>query len=112
MARKKNKRSGKNAAANDDTEDKPEQDAEQSFFDAQADDDRTDARSKILKTGLESAKQHAGDMAKLAAAGLATEDESLRAALLNELATLGESVRDCARKAVRESKAETRNVQP
>lgn len=108
MAPKKNrKRSGKNAAANDDAEDTPEE----SFMEAQADDDRTDARSRILKSGLETVKEHAGDMSKLAAAGLATEDESLRAALLNELATLGESVRDGARKAVRESKAETRNVQ-
>jgi hypothetical protein len=81
------------------------------YLAGQAEEDRRDAKTKHLDTGLTQAKQIAGDMVKLAAAGMATDQGDLKAALLNELADKAAELTTGSRKAVRDAKAETRNVQ-
>jgi hypothetical protein len=113
MAKNRKARDGKMAAAGDDAEiNDPDFEVKDSNVLVEtAEDDRLDAKARHMKKGLDAAKETAANILKLAAAGLADETEELRAMLLNKIADLGGDIRDAARKAVREAKTETRNVQ-
>jgi hypothetical protein len=81
------------------------------FLGEAAEDDREDARTKHANKGLRSAKDAVSAMAKHVAAGLASDTEDLKLALLSEIADLAAAVRDGSRAAMRACKAETRNLQ-
>lgn len=82
-----------------------------SFLAEQADDDRLDAKAKHANKGLRSAKDTVATMAKAIAHGLASDSECVKLACLEEIADLGNSVRDGSRAAIRSAKTETRNLQ-
>lgn len=83
----------------------------ESFLEEQADEDRRDAKSKHLDTGLNDAKETVAVMKKLADAGQATDADSLKVALLEQMSELADGLANSSRKAVRDAKAEKRNVQ-
>ena len=89
----------------------PEGTAAKTFLDEQADADRGDAKTKHANKGLRTSKDLVATMAKSAAHGLASDSDAVKIACLEELAELGNSVRDGARAALRQMKAENRNVQ-
>lgn len=82
-----------------------------SFLEGQADEDREDAKARHANKGLKNAKDLVATMAKAVAHGLASESEAVKAACLEEIADLGNAVRDGCRAALRAAKTETRNVQ-
>jgi len=85
--------------------------AARSFLEEQADEDRGDAKTKHANKGLRTAKDLVATMMKSAAHGLASDSDVVKVACLEELAELGNSVRDGARAAMRQMKAENKNVQ-
>lgn len=78
----------------------------------QADLDRGDAKAAKLEKGLADVKDSAAQMVKAIAHGIATDSDEMMSAVLDEVATLGNGIRDRARKALRDWKAPARNEQP
>lgn len=87
------------------------QDDAKNFLAEKADDDREDAKAKHANKGLRTAKDLLGTMVKAVAHGLSSDSDDVKRACLDEVAELGNAVRDAARAAMRASKTETRNVQ-
>lgn len=81
------------------------------FMHDKADLDRTDARTSKLQKGLSDCKEHAATMVKAIAHGIATESEEMVLAVLDEVANLGATIRDRAKRAIREGKASQNNEQ-
>lgn len=81
------------------------------FMAAQADDDRKAAKEKYANKGLRSARETVATMTKAVAHGLASDSDGVKASCLEELAELGNAVRDICRAAMRKSATENRNVQ-
>lgn len=81
------------------------------FMAAQADDDRKSAKEKHANKGLRSAREMVACMTKSVAHGLASDSDAVKASCLEELAELGNAVRDACRAAIRKSASENRNVQ-
>lgn len=82
------------------------------FMRAQAEDDRRDAVTRSLDKGLKVAKDAVAQMAKAVAHGLASDSDAMKEAVLEELATLGNHVRDEARAAMRRAKATVVKAKP
>lgn len=82
------------------------------FLRKQADADRKDAKTRHLDKALKTAREAVSTMAKAAAHGLASDSWDAKEACLEELATLGNHVRDEAREGMRNAKGEKKNVQP
>jgi hypothetical protein len=89
----------------------PDKVSAQDFLSGQADDDRMDAKAKHANKGLKAAKDMVATMAKAIAHGLASDSDSVKLACLEEIADLGNSVRDGSRAAIRSAKSENRNLQ-
>ena len=81
------------------------------FMHEKADEDRTDAKIRHADKGLRSAKETLATMVKAVAHGLASDSDAVKAACLEEVADLGNAVRDGCRAALRAAKTEKRNVQ-
>jgi hypothetical protein len=81
------------------------------FLSAQADDDRKDAKAKHLSKGLRTAKELVATMQKSVAHGIASQADEIQRVCLDELAELGNAIRDAARAAIRNSTSEAKNVQ-
>lgn len=77
----------------------------------QADLDRGDARSTKLNKALTKVKDDCASMSKAIAHAQATDHDDMKVACLDEIATLGNSIRDAARKAIRDAKQPAPNVQ-
>lgn len=71
------------------------------FMAAQADDDKTDAKAKAANKGLRSAKDNLATMTKLCTAAIATDSDDVKLSCLQEIADLGNAVRDGCRAAMR-----------
>lgn len=89
-----------------------DKDAKKNILTETADKDRTDAKARHLSKGLSDAKNLIATMAKATAHGIASESDKVKRDVLDELADLGNAVRDGAREAIRNAKVEKRNVQP
>lgn len=82
------------------------------FMDKQADSDRDDAKTEHCAKGFKKVRDLVGRISKAAAHGLATEEPAQMRSCLTEIGNLGNSIRDTAREAVRNSRDEKRNLQP
>lgn len=100
------RRRGKEAAANDDTNE-PE-----NFLIAKAGEDVEDAKKRHVGSAVDDSLEATKKIVKLLSAAKVVESESVACDVLNEVADLAESVRDGCRRGVRNAKTETRNLQP
>ena len=82
-----------------------------SVLEKQAEVDRVDARARHLSDGLKSAKEHMQRIDKAIAHGNATDSDDMKRGCLTEVADLASTIRDGARRAIRNAAAESRNVQ-
>jgi hypothetical protein len=112
MAAKKTAKKSTNKGATDSLMDKSGGKPAAGYMADQAEEDRTDAKAAKLEKGLAAVKDMAAQMAKGIAHGIATDSDEMMAAVLDEVAALGNAIRDRARKALRDYKAPAKNVQP
>lgn len=85
---------------------------EDDFMHAQAEADRADTKARHVDDGLEAALEMVNRMRKGLAYAAAVHDLDVKLTVLNEIADTAASVAEDARRALRDAKAEKRNLQP
>lgn len=86
--------------------------AERSFMDEQADSDREAAKASHVDDGLKAIAEQVDRLKKGIAYAKAEHDAAVKLAVLTAVADTAAAIADDARRAVRNARAENRNLQP